>query len=147
VTTTTTSPKQNVEPSIGLPAGWMLAIAIGVPALLGAVWWVTCTVGPWSSEVATAGVAGAAVTAVAAVAGTLIIAPWKVQPIGLWMTLWLAGVVVRLLIAPVLTFLLYSATSLRLVPLGCAVGLTYLATLLVEAAMLSRYLNRMLPSP
>ncbi len=133
------------EPSISLPAGAMVGLALGVPAAMGLVWWLVARVGPWSDAFAWAGVCGAAVTAAATLAGTLIIGPWKRHPVHHWMSLWLAGVVVRLLLAPVLAYLLYSAAPLGLAPFGLSIGLTYLLTILSEAALLSRHLQRVLP--
>ena len=122
-----------------------MGVAIGVPAALGLLWWMAATLGPWP-EAAWAGVGGAGVTAAATLAGTLIMGPWKRHPVHHWMTMWLAGVVVRVLVAPILAFLLYSAAPLGLAPLGLSIGLTYLMTILSEAALLSRHLQRVLPT-
>jgi hypothetical protein len=46
------------------------------------------------------------------------------------------------MLAPLGTFLVYSATPLDATALGIAVGLTYLVTLLCETALLARHLAR-----
>ncbi|MHC4989956.1 MAG: hypothetical protein ACYTGC_03155 [Planctomycetota bacterium] len=140
--TTTTS--QSNEPCLALPTGTLLAIAVAVPALLGAAWWLGAgLIG--RPEAASAGVAGAAVTATATLLGTLVMTPWITRPIGLWTSIWMAGTVVRLLLAPLGTILLYSATPLDATSLAIAVGATYLVTLLTEAGVLARFIDRALP--
>jgi hypothetical protein len=113
-----------------------------VPATIGLAWWLVASALGFGPERALAGLAGAGVTLVCTVGSMVAIGPWVVRPVGIWMTLWLAGTVIRLLLAPLGTFLLYSATPLDAPALGISVGLTYLLTLLCEAAVLARYMSR-----
>lgn len=132
------------ELRIRLPLGRMLACSLLTPSLIGGVWAVVSLLGPWGQSAALAGAVGAAVVALTALLGVLVMGPWAKREISMWMTLWLAGTVLRLLLTPAITFLLYSATSLNGEALALSVAGTYLATLFSEAIVLSMYLRRAL---
>jgi hypothetical protein len=131
------------EPVLRLPTGPLLAISAGVPSLSGAVIaGAVMAIGRWDAGASYAALAGGGIIAIAAVVGILVMGPWRERPVGLWMTLWLAGTVVRMVVAPALTYLLYSATSLSPLALTLTVGFTYLVTLFAEAFYLAGYMNR-----
>jgi hypothetical protein len=141
-----TSQNHQPEPVVSLPTAAMLAVGILVPLLAGGTWWLAATLGPWTAAAALAGLAGAAATAVATIVSTLVIGPWHERPVSLWMSIWLGGTVVRLLLTPALAFLLYSAAPLSPTALAGSVGITYLVTLLSEVAVIARHLRRVMPT-
>jgi hypothetical protein len=127
------------EPVITLPA----SLAFGVIVVSGAVACVAWTIATWllgyGSTTVLAGPWAAAAVVVAGLVGAAAMGPGKARRVGDWMTRWLASTVVRLLLTPILTFVLYSATSLEPVALTLAVAVTYLVVLLAEAWFLARY--------
>ena len=123
--------------------GWRLIGTIaGVAALSASAWLAAPRLGPWDAEVAVAGVAGAVLVGALAIVALLVVWPWKVRPMSTWMNLWIGGTVLRLLLIPAATYLLYSATSLSATALALSVALTYLLTLFAEAAVLALYVRR-----
>ncbi len=123
--------------------GWRLIGTIaGVAALSASAWLAAPRLGPWDAEVAVAGVAGAVLVGALAIVVLLAVWPWKMRPMSTWMNLWLGGTVLRLLLIPAATYLLYSATSLSATALALSVGLTYVLTLFAEAAVLALYVRR-----
>lgn len=70
--------------------------------------------------------------------GWVIVAPWKSRPAVDWITIWLAGTVIRLLLTPLASVAIYS-----LAPCGSreqfvgAVGACYFATVLCEVGMIA----------
>ena len=131
------------EPVLRLPTRPLLAIGLAVPLLCGALAAAALLlIGRWGSDPAWGALAGGGVIAATAVLGTLVIGPWKERPIGIWMSLWMGGTIVRLVVAPGLTYLLYSATSLSPLALSLTVAFTYLITLLAEVYVLAGHMNR-----
>ena len=125
--------------------GWRLIGTIaGVAALSASAWLAAPRLGPWDAEVAVAGVAGAVLVGALAIVALLAVWPWKMRPMSTWMNLWIGGTVLRLLLIPAATYLLYSATSLSATALALSVGLTYVLTLFAEAAVLALYVRRAL---
>ena len=61
-----------------------------------------------------------------------------------WISCWIGGSILRLLLIPAATYLLYSATSLNATALALSVGLTYVVTLFAEAAVLALHVQRTL---
>lgn len=123
--------------------GWRLIGTIaGVAALCASAWLAAPRLGPWDAEVAVAGVAGAVLVGALTIVALLAVWPWKVRPMSTWMNLWIGGTVLRLLLIPAATYLLYSATSLSATALALSVGLTYVLTLFAEAAVLALYVRR-----
>lgn len=113
-----------------------------VPLAAGAAWALAGWLGPWGLETAAAGAAGAGLVAVLAAACLLCLQPWKVRPISEWMNWWMGGTLLRLIAVPAATYLLYSATSFSALALILGVGLTYVVTLLAEAAVLAQHVRR-----
>ena len=130
------------EAAIAWPTGLLVVVPVGVAGMAAVVWALVGWLGPWTIDAGVAGVAGSAIVAVVTVASLIAMGPWRTRPISTWMQLWLAGTVVRLLTVPVVTYVLYSATSLRAAPLALGVGLTYVLTLIAEAAVLARHVGR-----
>ncbi len=85
-------------------------------------------------------VSGRAVVAVLPVAllGWLVVAPWKSRPAVDWITIWLAGTVIRLLLTPLASMAIYSLAPCdsREQFVG-AVGACYFATVLCEVGMIA----------
>ena len=71
--------------------------------------------------------------------------PWRPRDLGMWMTMWMAATVLRLLLTPALAYLLYSATSLSGMALGLAIVTSYFLALLAEWVVLDRHINKVLP--
>ncbi len=73
-----------------------------------------------------------------ALLGWFIVAPWKVRPAVDWITVWLAGTVIRLLLTPLASLAIYSFA-----PCGpreqfvAAVGACYFATVMCEVGMIA----------
>jgi hypothetical protein len=101
----------------------------------------------WPAGTLLSGVLGTAVVAAFALAGIILIRPWRDRPVSEWMTWWLALTVFRVLLTPVGAWVLYSAASSGLNPkaFALAVGLTYLTTVVAEALVVSVHLRCSLP--
>lgn len=142
--TTQTSRPFNLQsgPAITLPSAMLLTVVPLTALIVGLLWYifVISTSGDVSNAVA--GPAGAGVVAIVALLSVLVMTPWKARPMDLWMTFWLAGTVVRLLITPLGAFLLYSATPLPANALALAVALAYLVTVLTESVVLARHVRK-----
>lgn len=131
---------RGVEPSLALPARRLAATALLAPAVAGGgVALVAQVLDHAALRVAAA--PGAGLVAAVVLASLLAIAPHRVRLLGDWMNWWLGGITARLLVTPLLTLLLYSATSLDATALGLSVCIPFLVTVLAEAAVLARSLN------
>ncbi|MHC4218026.1 MAG: hypothetical protein ACYSU7_06165 [Planctomycetota bacterium] len=133
---------RNREPTLALPTGRMLVsiVATSVAAVL--AWSVVAWVVAPRREVFAAGGAGAAVVAAVTILGVLVIRPWQIRPVGDWINWWLGAMVLRLLLTPVVAYLLYSATALSLTPLMLSVAATYVVVQVSEATVVAHYLKR-----
>ena len=129
------------EPTIALPTG-RLVLTVCAAATATASAWIAVTALLGRPADLAAGPAGAALVAGITIAGVLTMRPWKTRPIGDWMTLWLAALVGRLLLTPLLAYLLYSATQFGLVPLMLSVAVSYVIVQIGEASALAVYLKR-----
>ncbi|MFO0893567.1 MAG: hypothetical protein U0574_01260 [Phycisphaerales bacterium] len=87
---------------------------------------------------------GAAVAAGAALAGTIVLAPWKRRRAGDFPVAWMGATLVRLLLTLTLLLLLYSSTP-SAEGFLLAAGATYLSGLAAEAAVISRSMRRTFP--
>ncbi len=134
--------RSHEEPVLAWPGWRLIGTIAGVAALCAGAWLAAPRLGPWDTGVAVAGVAGAVLVGGLAIVALLVVRPWKMRPLGTWMNLWMGGTVLRLLLVPAATYLLYSATSLSATPLALSVALTYLLTLFAEAAVLALYVRR-----
>lgn len=125
----------------------MLLTVVPAAALVtGLAWYaVTRLVGPWQ-DAALTGLMGAIVVAAVAAVSVVAMTPWKRRPMADWMSWWLAGTVVRLLVTPACAFLLYSAARLEAEPLALSVATAYLVTVLTETAVLARHVGRQSPA-
>ncbi len=130
------------EPVLAWPAWRLIGTIAGAAALSAGGWLAAPRLGPWAPGVAVAGVAGAVLGGGLAFVVLLVVRPWKMRPLSTWMNFWIGGTVLRLLLVPAATYLLYSATSLSATPLALSVTLTYLLTLFAEAAVLALYVRR-----
>jgi hypothetical protein len=137
-----TSDAGSREPSLALPTWRMLlTIAAGTAAtFLG--WAVVTSIVAPGREVLVAGGAGAAVVAAVSVLGALVICPWRTRAVGDWINWWMGSMVLRILLTPVVAYLLYSATALSLTPLMLSVAVTYVVVQVSEAAAVAHYLKR-----
>jgi len=146
-TTTSRTPTTD-EPAIRLPSARLFG-AVAAATLGVALAWagVSAVLAP-DSGVLLSGLLGVAVVGVVSLGGVFVMTPWKTRPVGVWMSVWMGGSVFRLLLTPLAVYLLYSAASpdLAVRPLGLAVGLAYLATLLTEAVVLASSLKKALPA-
>lgn len=130
------------EPSLSIPALPVVLACVLAP-VVGVATWLGVTLGfGYSQTVVISGVVGSAVVLVVTLVSMLVTSPWTLRPVGLQMTMWMAGTVVRLLATPALAFLLYSAAPLDGKALALSVGAVHLVTLITEASVMSRLLGR-----
>ena len=130
------------EPSVAWPT-WRLLGAIALVAVVAVTAWaVAAWLGPWGPGVFAAGATGVAIVAVVTAASMLALVPWKARPISSWMQWWMGGSLMRLIVVPAVTYLLYSAASLSAGALMLGVGLTYVLTLFAEAVVLAHHVGR-----
>jgi hypothetical protein len=139
---TTTSDAGSREPSLALPTWRMLlTIAAGtVATFLG--WAVVTSIVEPGRQVLVAGGAGAAVVAAVSALAMLVIRPWRTRAVADWINWWLGSMVLRILLTPVVAYLLYSATALSLTPLMLSVAATYVVVQVSEAAAVAHHLKR-----
>ena len=133
------------EPTIGLPTARLITTVMFATIIAAGGWYAAASLGRWGAETARTGLIGGTLVGVIVLAGVLIMTPWVTRPVSAWMTLWLAGTVMRMLMTPIAAWLLYSATprgSLAAEPLALSVALTYLATLFSEATVLALHVKR-----
>jgi hypothetical protein len=132
---------------VRLPAGRLVAWMAFTAMVVAGLWSAAVTIRSLGPQVFATGMLGIAVVTVIAIAGVLVMTPWKPRPVVDWMTMWLAGTVFRMLVTPIAAFLLYSALShaLAVKPLVLSVAATYLCTLLVEAAVVARHMKDSCP--
>ena len=139
MTTMTMQPGTDPQVPVALPTrSLLLAVILGS---IGAA--VAFVVTAWSLGAepwARAGVFGGAVVMACTTLGLLAISPWTPRPVPMWVSMWLGQTVVRLLVTPVVAYLVYSAASVPLMAFASAVGACYLAAVLIEAKVLTRFL-------
>lgn len=137
-----------IGPQAALPGGRMIATVVTCGAAVVLGWLIAMFLKDWPAGTMSSGLLGAGVVVAFAIAGTLLISPWKVRPVSAWMTWWLGLTVFRLFLTPVGAWVLYSAASSGLNPkaFALAVGLTYLTTVVAEALVVSVHLRRKLPA-
>jgi len=121
-------------------AGW----SSGAAALAGIVWFGVAKIAGFSGGDASIGLWGAVIASAAMTCGLVIMGPWVARPVSLWLTLWLAGTLVRFAVALGLSWVLYSATSVSPWALLAAVGGCYVVALMTEVIVLARFMNRTL---
>lgn len=130
------------EPIITMPTRRLLA-AIGVAGAASvAAWAAVAWIADGGADAIIAGAAGGAVATATGVLGVLLTRPWRPREITAWTTMWLGMMVVRLLLTPLLGYLLYSATPLSLTPLMLSVAVTYVIVLFSETAVLAVHVRR-----
>ena len=137
MTTTATA-----EPSIPLPTLRMLGTVIAAATGTGLLWAGLTFVVPAMSSTITEGALGAGVVAFVSILGVLVMRPSSPRPISSWVNTWLAATLLRLVLTPVLAYLLYTSTALGLVPLMLSVAVTYMTVQTSEAAALSLHLKQ-----
>lgn len=135
-----TSPMSD-EPAIALPTGRLLAAASGAAIAVGGGWVVVALIVGAAPPMVRVGLWSAAIVMVAMTAGLLVIAPWRTRPIGLWMSLWLGGTLVRLIVAGGLAYVLYSATQVSEWSVLAGVGGAYFLALISEVIVLAGYVK------
>lgn len=142
MTSPATANPMTAEPTITLPTRRLLVVPIVAALVAGGAWTMVSLIAGADRGVMLLGVWSAAIATVAMVAGTLLLMPWKARPITLWMTLWLAGTMVRFVVAAALAFPLYSATHAGEWMVVASVGGAYFTALLAEAVALAEFIRR-----
>ena len=137
----TSPPPSSKEPTIALPTGRMVWSIVGLSILTAVGWMAVVWIGRLGNEAGTAGVAGAAIVAVVSVAASLLMRPWRPRLLSWWVSWWLGGILIRLLITPAAAYLLYFATSLSGTPLMLSVATTYVIVQCGEAAVLALHIK------
>jgi hypothetical protein len=130
------------EPSMALPVVRLAAWPAAAAAIVGLAWFVVALIAGMGLDEAMIGLFGAGIATIAMTAGLLIIGPWIARPVSMWMSLWLAGMMVRFVVALALAWVLYSATSAGPWALLAGVGGCYFAALLTEVIVLAGFMNR-----
>lgn len=127
----------------------MLAVVVVAAMCMAGLWLALGLLGPWGSQVMTSGLVGVASVAAVMLAGVFIMTPWKPKPVADWMTFWMAATVFRLLLTPVVIYVIYSAASpaLAVKPLVLSVAAAYFVILLSEASVVACHVRRSCPSP
>jgi hypothetical protein len=131
------------EQTLAMPTSRLVMGVLLAAGLTGAAWVGICLViiGQ-TAAIQAAGLVGAGVVAVVAAMGIVAMTPWKTRPVTGWMTMWLAGTVIRMLATPAVTFLLYSAIPLNAMALTLSVAIAYLVVVLTEATIVARHVGR-----
>lgn len=135
----------NQEPSIILPTQKLLFAVIAACSIVSALWILITWILGSERLIILAGPVGACIVLTTSSLGVLVMNPWKSREISMWGTMWLAATVLRLLLTPSLTFLLYSATTFQGPALGLAVVSSYFAALMAEWVVLERHISKILP--
>jgi len=141
----TTNPESTTsggEPSLALPVARLIAWPSIAATIAGIIWFAVALIAGMGLDEAMIGLLGAGIAIVAMTAGLLIMGPWVARPVSLWMTLWLAGMMVRFVVALACAWVLYSATSAGPWALLAGVGGCYFAALLTEVIVLAGFMNR-----
>lgn len=134
------------EPRIRL-AGAFLVPAVAGAGILGAAIAAFVThrlVGPGTPDPVTSSLLGSTAALLVSVPLLVAIQPWKVRAAGTWATIWLATMVGRLLLTPVVGLLVYSATHVRTDVFLLSLAGAYLASLAAEVAISARSVARSL---
>lgn len=130
------------EPVMAMPTSGLLGAVVAAGVVVALAWSGGCILLRMDADVMRAGVSGAAVVTLVGLGGVLVMAPWIPRTITAWTSTWIGSTLFRMVLTPLCTWLLYSATSLSTVPLALAVASAYLVVLLVEAAVIARVFNR-----
>jgi hypothetical protein len=129
------------EASIVLPTFRLAMTMLLAAAAVAGAWLAVGSSRDWQSQRLMTCMFGAGLAVALSLASLLIMAPWTRRSISTWMSFWLGGTVFRLLLTPIATYVLYSATSLSGRDLGWSVATAYLAVLFSEAIVLSHSLR------
>jgi hypothetical protein len=141
-----TSNAAHREPVLALPTGRLVGVTLAACALSGSGSSLLAQL-VWKGQVsAMVGPAAGMLVTVAMLIGLLAIMPWKPRPVGIWPTLWLASTVLRLLLTPVLTYLLYSAAPFSAAALAINVVVAYALALAGEVTVVAGFLKRTFPA-
>ncbi len=130
------------EPTLPLPTRRMLLTVAVASAATTLAWIAVASVVMPRREILATGAAGAAVVAAVSALGVLVIRPWRTRTVSAWTTAWLGATVLRLVVTPVVAYVLYSATALSLTPLMLSVAVTYVVVQVSEAAAVALHLKR-----
>ncbi len=132
-------------PAISLPTGMLIIAVLAACSLVSVIWTGIAWQAGWGNQVIISGPVGGAAVALTGILAILVMTPWRPRDMGMWMTMWMAATVLRLLLTPALTYLLYSATSLSGMALGLAIVTSYFLALMAEWVVLDRHINKVLP--
>lgn len=124
-----------VEPRFAVSAGplYGIVLAAAMVSAVGASW----ATDRWAGD-ASAGALGAAVAGATGLLGVVILRPGKAREASMWMTMWLAATVLRLLLTPLVAGSLYFALPLPGRAFLLSVAGAYLVCLLAETLWLAR---------
>lgn len=132
------------EPSISLPTLKMLFTIFLASFITCLGWLIVVKLGDFQAGTMAAGPAGAGLVMVIGFLAVVLMRPWRQRPAGIWINIWMAGIVGRLFITPAAAYLLYSATPLDGQSLLLAVASSYFVVQCSEAGVLAFHLNRLL---
>ncbi len=142
--TSPSEPNQSLDAKFGPPLRipWMMVLSAFTAAgvLTAVAWGFLAPLWGWESW----SMAVRAFLAVVPIAifGWVITLPWRPRPAVDWITIWLAGTVVRLLATPVLCLAIYSRTPCDSREFVAAVGAVYFVVLMTEVGAIAANLPR-----
>ena len=129
------------QPAVRLPTVRLVSAVVVAGALAAAGWWASAALLAGDQVEPRLAIAAWAVVAGCTVAGVLAIGPWKPRPVSRWITMWLAQTVLRMLLTPIVAFVVARAGAIDLMSLAVPLGITYLAAVVCEALVVSRFLK------
>lgn len=132
------------EPEISLPTAKMVFTIFLASLATCFTWMLVVKLGDFKASTMVAGPAGAGLVMLIGIITVFLMRPWRRRPAGIWINIWMAGIVGRLFITPAAGYLLYSATPLDSLPLLLAVASSYFVVQCSEAGVLAFHLNRTL---
>lgn len=135
---------QSKEPRIALPAGLLFTVMPLLTLALAGAWWLLAARLGFTSSEAVSGAVGIALVGLIHTGGWMLISPWKQRLAGDWIGWWIGSQACRLLVTPVVAYLLYCRAPTDPQGLIVAVAASYFALLIAETALIARSLGAVL---
>ena len=141
----TRAPGSPVQPESALP---MTSLLVGhcLAGAGAALLWLAGTLGSGQSRpILVAGLIEVALVTTLAVGSILVILPWRIRPVGTWAVVLITTSLVRVIVTIGLSVLLYSAAQLAPKALVVSAFVAFIAGLVVETTITSRFMSRLRP--
>ncbi len=137
---TGTQGKLKLGPILRIPWRKITVGMVAAPLALAILWSLCAPL--WGWEGWQMAIRGLIVIVPIAIVGWLCTAPWRLRPAMDWITIWLVGTVIRLLLTPIACLALYSQAPCDKSQFVAAVGACYFAVVLEELGMIALTLPR-----